>query len=130
MTIYRGPNTSFRLSRLTENMAHKLRINAVNSAGPGPFSDECLFETDVQPPPAVDGKLVCYSIITFKYFQCIFKQVSLCLVPIVREICANECKVKWAKLNRMRGDAIVYRIKLDKYGCSNQSTVRILYLSV
>uniref|UniRef100_A0A8C9EX02 Fibronectin type III domain-containing protein 3B n=1 Tax=Pavo cristatus TaxID=9049 RepID=A0A8C9EX02_PAVCR len=51
--IYRGPSHTYKIQRLTESTCYSFRIQAVNDAGEGPFSEICTFCTTKSVPPAI-----------------------------------------------------------------------------
>lgn len=53
--IYRGPSHTYKIQRLTESTCYSFRIQAVNDAGEGPFSEICTFCTTKSLPPAIKG---------------------------------------------------------------------------
>lgn len=53
--IYRGPSHTYKIQRLTESTCYSFRIQAVNDAGEGPFSEISTFCTTKSVPPAIKG---------------------------------------------------------------------------
>lgn len=54
-TVFNGPTTSHKVSKLHERTEYQFRIQASNDAGAGPFSDATSFVTTAQPPNTVKG---------------------------------------------------------------------------
>lgn len=54
--IYRGPSHTYKVQRLMEFTCYTFRIQAVNDAGEGPFSEVFTFSTTKSVPPVIKGK--------------------------------------------------------------------------
>ena len=49
-SVYKGPNTNFKVTKLQESTLHLFRICALNETGQGKWSDVCKFSTVKAPP--------------------------------------------------------------------------------
>ncbi|NXC06924.1 FND3B protein, partial [Orthonyx spaldingii] len=85
--IYRGPSHTYKVQRLTESTCYSFRIQAVNDAGEGPFSEICTFCTTKSVPPAIKA-------------------------PRVTQLGGNSCEVTWEMVPPMKGDPIGYVLQV------------------
>ncbi|NWI76412.1 FND3B protein, partial [Dryoscopus gambensis] len=85
--IYRGPSHTYKIQRLTESTCYSFRIQAVNDAGEGPFSEVCTFCTTKSVPPAIKA-------------------------PRVTQLGGNSCEVTWEMVPPMKGDPVGYVLQV------------------
>ncbi|NXU98017.1 FND3B protein, partial [Cettia cetti] len=85
--IYRGPSHTYKIQRLTESTCYSFRIQAVNDAGEGPFSEICTFCTTKSVPPAIKA-------------------------PRVAQLGGNSCEVTWEMVPPMKGDPVGYVLQV------------------
>ncbi|NXT68937.1 FND3B protein, partial [Chaetops frenatus] len=85
--IYRGPSHTYKIQRLTESTCYSFRIQAVNDAGEGPFSEICTFCTTKSVPPAIKA-------------------------PRVTQLGGNSCEVSWEMVPPMKGDPVGYVLQV------------------
>ncbi|NXJ15698.1 FND3B protein, partial [Odontophorus gujanensis] len=85
--IYRGPSHTYKIQRLTESTCYSFRIQAVNDAGEGPFSEICTFCTTKSVPPAIKA-------------------------PRVTQLEGNACEVTWEMVPPMKGDPVGYVLQV------------------
>uniref|UniRef100_A0A8U8AM45 Uncharacterized protein n=1 Tax=Geospiza parvula TaxID=87175 RepID=A0A8U8AM45_GEOPR len=85
--IYRGPSHTYKIQRLTESTCYSFRIQAVNDAGEGPFSEICTFCTTKSLPPAIKA-------------------------PRVTQLGGNSCEVTWEMVPPMKGDPVGYVLQV------------------
>uniref|UniRef100_A0A8C4WIU4 Fibronectin type III domain-containing protein 3B n=1 Tax=Gopherus evgoodei TaxID=1825980 RepID=A0A8C4WIU4_9SAUR len=85
--IYRGPSHTYKVQRLTESTCYTFRIQAVNDAGEGPFSEICTFCTTRSVPPAIKA-------------------------PRVTQLDGNACEITWEMVPPMKGDPISYVVQV------------------
>ncbi|CAM4715851.1 fibronectin type III domain-containing protein 3B isoform X1 [Lepidochelys kempii] len=85
--IYRGPSHTYKVQRLTESTCYTFRIQAVNDAGEGPFSEICTFCTTKSVPPAIKA-------------------------PRVTQLDGNACEITWEMVPPMKGDPISYVVQV------------------
>lgn len=85
--IYRGPSHTYKIQRLTESTCYSFRIQAVNDAGEGPFSDICTFCTTKSVPPAIKA-------------------------PRVTQLGGNACEITWEMVPPMKGDPVGYVLQV------------------
>ncbi|NXG50814.1 FND3B protein, partial [Psilopogon haemacephalus] len=85
--IYRGPSHTYKIQRLTESTCYSFRIQAVNDAGEGPFSEICTFCTTKSVPPAIKA-------------------------PRVTQLRGNACEITWEMVPPMKGDPIGYVLQV------------------
>ncbi|NXQ35479.1 FND3B protein, partial [Alaudala cheleensis] len=85
--IYRGPSHTYKIQRLTESTCYSFRIQAVNDAGEGPFSEICTFCTTKSVPPAIKA-------------------------PRVTQLGGNSCEVTWEMVPPMKGDPVGYVLQV------------------
>uniref|UniRef100_H3B2E6 Fibronectin type III domain containing 3B n=1 Tax=Latimeria chalumnae TaxID=7897 RepID=H3B2E6_LATCH len=85
--IYRGPSHTYKVQRLTESTCYSFRIQAVNNAGEGPFTEICTFSTTKSVPPAVKA-------------------------PRVTQLEGNTCEVTWEAAPPMKGDPVSYILQI------------------
>ncbi|XP_075058235.1 fibronectin type III domain-containing protein 3B [Mixophyes fleayi] len=88
LPIYRGPSHTYKLQRLTEFTFYSFRIQAVNDAGEGPFSDVYTFSTTKLVPPTIKA-------------------------PRVTQLEGNTCEIAWETVLPMRGDPIGYILQVQ-----------------
>ncbi|XP_074860173.1 fibronectin type III domain-containing protein 3B isoform X2 [Carettochelys insculpta] len=81
--IYRGPSHTYKVQRLTESTCYSFRIQAVNDAGEGPFSEISMFCTTKSVPPTIKA-------------------------PRVTQLEGNVCEITWEMVPPMKGDPISY----------------------
>ncbi|XP_073434942.1 fibronectin type III domain-containing protein 3B isoform X1 [Dendrobates tinctorius] len=86
--IYRGPSHTYKVQRLTEFTCYNFRIQAVNDAGEGPFSDIYTFSTAKSVPPTIKA-------------------------PRVTQLEGNTCEIAWETVSPMRGDPIGYILQVQ-----------------
>ncbi|XP_037097038.1 fibronectin type III domain containing 3Ba [Syngnathus acus] len=87
VTIYRGPSHTYKVQRLTESSSYNFRIQAINDAGEGPFSNCYTFCTTKSVPPALKA-------------------------PRVHQLDGNMCEVTWESIPPMRGDTVSYVLQV------------------
>ncbi|XP_009077740.1 PREDICTED: fibronectin type III domain-containing protein 3B-like [Acanthisitta chloris] len=85
--IYRGPSHTYKIQRLTESTCYSFRIQAVNDAGEGPFSEICTFCTTKSVPPAIKA-------------------------PRVTQMGGNACEITWEMVPPMKGDPVGYVLQV------------------
>uniref|UniRef100_A0A663E2T7 Fibronectin type III domain-containing protein 3B n=1 Tax=Aquila chrysaetos chrysaetos TaxID=223781 RepID=A0A663E2T7_AQUCH len=85
--IYRGPSHTYKIQRLTESTCYSFRIQAVNDAGEGPFSEICTFCTTKSVPPAIKA-------------------------PRVTQLGGNACEITWEMVPPMKGDPVGYVLQV------------------
>ncbi|XP_053895440.1 fibronectin type III domain-containing protein 3B isoform X1 [Malaclemys terrapin pileata] len=85
--IYRGPSHTYKVQRLTESTCYTFRIQAVNDAGEGPFSEICTFCTTKSVPPAIKA-------------------------PRVTQLDGNACEITWEMVPPLKGDPISYVVQV------------------
>ncbi|NXL94200.1 FND3B protein, partial [Alectura lathami] len=85
--IYRGPSHTYKIQRLTESTCYSFRIQAVNDAGEGPFSEICTFCTTKSVPPAIKA-------------------------PRVTQLEGNACEITWETVPPMKGDPVGYILQV------------------
>ncbi|XP_036609838.1 fibronectin type III domain-containing protein 3B [Trichosurus vulpecula] len=85
--IYRGPSHTYKVQRLTEFTCYTFRIQAVNDAGEGPFSETYTFSTTKCIPPTIKA-------------------------PRVTQLEGNTCEISWETVPPMRGDPINYILQV------------------
>ncbi|KAM9231653.1 fibronectin type III domain-containing protein 3B [Leptosomus discolor] len=85
--IYRGPSHTYKIQRLTESTCYSFRIQAVNDAGEGPFSEICTFCTTKSVPPAIKA-------------------------PRVTQLGGNACEITWETVPPMKGDPVGYVLQV------------------
>ncbi|NWH69726.1 FND3B protein, partial [Piaya cayana] len=85
--IYRGPSHTYKIQRLTESTYYSFRIQAVNDAGEGPFSEICTFCTTKSVPPAIKA-------------------------PRVTQLGGNACEITWEMVPPMKGDPVGYVLQV------------------
>ncbi|OXB64612.1 hypothetical protein ASZ78_008185, partial [Callipepla squamata] len=85
--IYRGPSHTYKIQRLTESTCYSFRIQAVNDAGEGPFSEICTFCTTKSVPPAIKA-------------------------PRVTQLEGNACEITWETVPPMKGDPVGYVLQV------------------
>uniref|UniRef100_A0A5F8HHX4 Fibronectin type III domain containing 3B n=1 Tax=Monodelphis domestica TaxID=13616 RepID=A0A5F8HHX4_MONDO len=85
--IYRGPSHTYKVQRLTEFTCYSFRIQAVNDAGEGPFSETYTFSTTKCIPPTIKA-------------------------PRVTQLEGNACEISWETVPPMRGDPINYILQV------------------
>ncbi|NXX89001.1 FND3B protein, partial [Centropus bengalensis] len=85
--IYRGPSHTYKIQRLTESTFYSFRIQAVNDAGEGPFSEICTFCTTKSVPPAIKP-------------------------PRVTQLGGNACEITWETVPPMKGDPVGYVLQV------------------
>uniref|UniRef100_A0A8C5TI53 Fibronectin type III domain-containing protein 3B n=1 Tax=Malurus cyaneus samueli TaxID=2593467 RepID=A0A8C5TI53_9PASS len=85
--IYRGPSHTYKVQRLTESTCYSFRIQAVNDAGEGPFSEISTFCTTKSLPPAIKA-------------------------PRVTQLGGNSCEVTWEMVPPMKGDPVGYVLQV------------------
>nr|XP_033814966.1 fibronectin type III domain-containing protein 3B [Geotrypetes seraphini]XP_033814967.1 fibronectin type III domain-containing protein 3B [Geotrypetes seraphini]XP_033814968.1 fibronectin type III domain-containing protein 3B [Geotrypetes seraphini]XP_033814969.1 fibronectin type III domain-containing protein 3B [Geotrypetes seraphini]XP_033814971.1 fibronectin type III domain-containing protein 3B [Geotrypetes seraphini] len=85
--IYKGPSHTYKVQRLTEFTCYSFRIQAVNDAGEGPFSDVSTFSTTKSVPPAIKA-------------------------PRVTQLEGNTCEITWEMVPPMKGDPIMYVLQV------------------
>ncbi|NXW32372.1 FND3B protein, partial [Phaetusa simplex] len=85
--IYRGPSHTYKIQRLTESTCYSFRIQAVNDAGEGPFSEVCTFCTTKSVPPAIKA-------------------------PRVTQLGGNACEITWETVPPMKGDPVGYVLQV------------------
>lgn len=56
VTIFEGPQTSFKARKLSEATLYYFRVAAVNISGQGAFSEVLQEKTAYSQPPPVEGK--------------------------------------------------------------------------
>ncbi|XP_036380108.1 fibronectin type-III domain-containing protein 3A-like isoform X1 [Megalops cyprinoides] len=83
VSLYRGPCHTHKVQRLTESTSYSFRIQALNEAGEGPFSDVYTFTTPRSPPPPLK-------------------------VPRIERLDDHTCEVSWEAAPPMKGDPIIY----------------------
>uniref|UniRef100_A0A8C5QJV7 Fibronectin type III domain containing 3B n=1 Tax=Leptobrachium leishanense TaxID=445787 RepID=A0A8C5QJV7_9ANUR len=88
LPIYRGPSHTYKVQRLMECTCYSFRIQAVNDAGEGPFSDVCTFSTTKSVPPTIKA-------------------------PRVTQLEGNTCEITWETVLPMKGDSIVYILQVQ-----------------
>ncbi|XP_048362892.1 fibronectin type III domain-containing protein 3B [Sphaerodactylus townsendi] len=81
--IYRGPSHTYKVQRLMEFTCYAFRIQAVNDAGEGPFSEVFTFTTTKSIPPVIKA-------------------------PRVRQMEGNACEIAWETVPPMKGDPVRY----------------------
>ncbi|MEE6501418.1 hypothetical protein FKM82_004167 [Ascaphus truei] len=86
--IYRGPSHTYKVQRLTEFTCYSFRIQAVNDAGEGPFSDVCSFSTTKSVPPTIKA-------------------------PRVAQLEGNTCEIAWEMVSPMKGDPVGYILQVQ-----------------
>lgn len=68
MTIFEGPQTSYKARKLSEATVYYFRVAAVNISGKGAFSEVLQEKTSFSQPPPVEGTLsILTDIKTFSY---------------------------------------------------------------
>ncbi|XP_042314477.1 LOW QUALITY PROTEIN: fibronectin type III domain-containing protein 3B [Sceloporus undulatus] len=85
--IYRGPSHTYKVQRLLEFTCYAFRIQAVNDAGEGPFSEVFTFSTTKSIPPAIKA-------------------------PRVRPLEGNACESAWEAVLPMKGDPVSYILQI------------------
>ncbi|XP_028913799.1 fibronectin type III domain-containing protein 3B isoform X2 [Ornithorhynchus anatinus] len=85
--IYRGPSHTYKVQRLAEFTCYSFRIQAVNDAGEGPFSDIYTFSTTKLVPPPIKA-------------------------PRVTQLDGNACEISWEVVPAMKGDPINYILQV------------------
>ncbi|KAG8581263.1 hypothetical protein GDO81_007605 [Engystomops pustulosus] len=88
LPIYRGPSHTYKVQRLSEFTCYNFRIQAVNDAGEGPFSDVYAFSTTKSVPPTIKA-------------------------PRVTQLEGNTCEIAWETVSPMRGDPIGYILQVQ-----------------
>ncbi|KAG9494077.1 hypothetical protein GDO78_001751 [Eleutherodactylus coqui] len=88
LPIYRGPSHTYKVQRLTEFTCYNFRIQALNDAGEGPFSDVYTFSTNKSVPPTIKA-------------------------PRVTQLEGNTCEIAWETVSPMRGDPIGYILQVQ-----------------
>ncbi|XP_044147910.1 fibronectin type III domain-containing protein 3B isoform X1 [Bufo gargarizans] len=88
LPIYRGPSHTYKVQRLTEYTCYNFRIQAVNDAGEGPFSDIYTFSTTKAVPPTIKA-------------------------PRVTHLEGNTCEISWETVPPMRGDPLGYILQVQ-----------------
>ncbi|XP_039194047.1 fibronectin type III domain-containing protein 3B [Crotalus tigris] len=87
ISIYRGPSHTYKVQRLTEYTCYTFRIQAVNGAGEGPFSEVFSFSTTKSIPPVIKA-------------------------PRVRQLEGNTCEIAWETAPPMKGDSVNYILQV------------------
>uniref|UniRef100_A0A8C9TY20 Fibronectin type III domain containing 3B n=1 Tax=Scleropages formosus TaxID=113540 RepID=A0A8C9TY20_SCLFO len=87
VTMYRGPSHTYKVQRLMEWSSYAFRIQAVSSAGEGPFSDTYTFNTAKSLPPALKA-------------------------PRVTQLNGSTCRITWDGIPPMRGDPISFILQV------------------
>ncbi|XP_051877028.1 fibronectin type-III domain-containing protein 3A-like [Pristis pectinata] len=87
ISIYSGPCHTYKVQRLNESSAYNFKIQAINDAGEGPFSEVYTFITTKCPPPLLKA-------------------------PKVQILEERTCEITWEALQPMKGDVIVYTLQL------------------
>ncbi|CAO2623326.1 Fibronectin type III domain containing protein 3C1, partial [Lemmus lemmus] len=85
--IYHGPDLTHKVQKLSEYTQYKFKIQACNEAGEGPQSDVYTFTTTKTPPGALKA-------------------------PKLHPQKGNSCEIKWDSLEPIKGDAIVYCLRV------------------
>ncbi|XP_056421169.1 fibronectin type III domain-containing protein 3B [Hyla sarda] len=88
LPIYRGPSHTYKVQRLTEFTCYNFRIQAVNDAGEGPFSDVYTFSTTKSVPPTIKA-------------------------PRVTQLEGNTCEIAWETVSPMKGDPVGYILQVQ-----------------
>ncbi|TGZ38217.1 hypothetical protein CRM22_011284 [Opisthorchis felineus] len=86
-TIYDGPETVYKATRLTENTSYNFRVHAVNQTGPGAYSEVLSLSTLRLPPPVIRGLKVV-------------------------DISTDVCQLEWSPVSLCGSDTIVYVVQL------------------
>ncbi|ETE72948.1 Fibronectin type III domain-containing protein 3B [Ophiophagus hannah] len=87
ISIYRGPSHTYKVQRLMEYTSYTFRIQAVNGAGEGPFSEAFSFSTTKSIPPVIKA-------------------------PRVRQLEGNTCEIAWETAPPMKGDPVNYILQV------------------
>uniref|UniRef100_A0A8C7E5G9 Fibronectin type III domain containing 3B n=1 Tax=Naja naja TaxID=35670 RepID=A0A8C7E5G9_NAJNA len=87
ISIYRGPSHTYKIQRLMEYTSYTFRIQAVNGAGEGPFSEVFSFSTTKSIPPVIKA-------------------------PRVRQLEGNTCEIAWETAPPMKGDPVNYILQV------------------
>ncbi|KRT80542.1 Fibronectin domain-containing protein [Oryctes borbonicus] len=87
--IFKGIALTFKVNKLQELTTYRFRINAVNDAGEGDFSDTYKFTTTIAPPIALKA-------------------------PRVVEVDQRTCQLEWTPLRNSTNDPIVYLAQLTR----------------
>nr|XP_060623504.1 fibronectin type III domain-containing protein 3B [Anolis sagrei ordinatus]XP_060623505.1 fibronectin type III domain-containing protein 3B [Anolis sagrei ordinatus] len=85
--IYRGPSHTYKVQRLMEFTCYAFRIQAVNDAGEGPFSEVFTFSTTKSIPSAIKA-------------------------PRVKALEGNTCEIAWETVLPMKGDPVSYILQI------------------
>ncbi|CAH6780044.1 LOC101827110 [Phodopus roborovskii] len=85
--IYHGPDLTHKVQKLSEYTQYKFKIQACNEAGEGPQSDVYTFTTTKTPPAALKA-------------------------PKLHPLNNNSCEIKWASLEPVKGDPIIYCLQV------------------
>nr|BAE26844.1 unnamed protein product [Mus musculus] len=93
--IYRGPDVTHKVQKLSEYTEYKFKIQACNEAGEGPESDIYTFTTTKSPPTALKA-------------------------PKVHPLNNNCCEIKWESLEPIEGDPIIYCLQVNTGKKANQ----------
>ncbi|XP_052027392.1 fibronectin type III domain containing protein 3C1 [Apodemus sylvaticus] len=93
--IYRGPDVTHKVQKLSEYTEYKFKIQACNEAGEGPESDIYTFTTTKSPPTALKA-------------------------PKVHPLNNNCCEIKWEPLVPIKGDPIIYCLQVTTGKKANQ----------
>uniref|UniRef100_A0A4W3H2U3 Fibronectin type-III domain-containing protein 3A n=1 Tax=Callorhinchus milii TaxID=7868 RepID=A0A4W3H2U3_CALMI len=86
ITLYRGPCHTYKVQRLSESTSYRIRIQACNEAGEGPFSEAYTLTTTRSPPTPLKA-------------------------PRLERLDENTCELTWEALPAMKGDPIVYSLQ-------------------
>ncbi|VDD76810.1 unnamed protein product [Mesocestoides corti] len=89
VTVFEGPQTSFKARKLTEATLYYFRVAAVNVSGKGAFSEVISEKTAYLHPPPVDA-------------------------PQVVEVDCTACKLQWPALNSIGQDPLIYLVHLTQ----------------
>ncbi|KAL5107496.1 Fibronectin type III domain-containing protein 3B [Taenia crassiceps] len=89
VTIFEGPQTSFKARKLTEATLYYFRVAAVNVSGKGAFSKVLQEKTAYSQPPPVEA-------------------------PQALDVSHTQCKLQWPALNNMGQDPLLYLVQLTR----------------
>nr|CDS19493.1 Fibronectin type III domain containing protein [Echinococcus granulosus] len=99
VTIFEGPQTSFKVRKLSEATRYYFRVAAVNISGKGAFSEVLHEKTAYSQPPPVEA-------------------------PQVVDVSHTQCKLQWPTLNKMGHDPLIYLVQLTRVpGISSTTTI-------
>lgn len=89
--VYRGADTTHRISRLQPSSQYTLRIAASSGSGQGEWSDEVTFTTTPASPPIPSGE----------FFLSLLPQLTSCEVPADLQLCQTGSKlmVTWTRVD-------------------------------